>query len=138
MAAMSIGEVARQAGVQPSTVRYYESIGLLPAPSRVSGRRRYPANVLQRLAIIQTGKQAGFTLSELRLLLDDILDGPFAPDQSLVQWHELIQRKLQEMNTLLSNIQSMKSLLEDMMGCADDQLADCIYITGQRHKVAAS
>src|SRR5688500_12395632 len=121
MAAMVIGEDARQAGAQPSTVRYYESIGLIPAPSRVSGRRRYPVTGLQRLAMSQTGKQAGFTLAELRLLLDDILEGPSAP----VQWHALIQRKLQEMNALLLNVQSMKSLLEDMMGCDDAALVDC-------------
>jgi len=49
---LSIGEVARQAGIQPSAIRFYEQIGLLPKPSRVNGRRRYDATVLQNLRII--------------------------------------------------------------------------------------
>ncbi|MFN8563711.1 MAG: MerR family transcriptional regulator [Anaerolineae bacterium] len=62
---MTISEVARRVGVRTSTLRYYESIGLLPAPKRVSGRRRYDSAVLQRLEIIRTAQQAGFTLAEL-------------------------------------------------------------------------
>lgn len=125
---LSIGEVAKQAGVRPSTLRYYESIGLLPAPMREHGRRRYDAGVLQRLAIIQTAQRAGFTLAELRLLFDQIM--PCAAPES---WHALVQRKLAELNALLLNVQSMKALLEDIDHCEGASLADCIYETGQRH-----
>ena len=114
--ALSISQVARQAGVRPSTLRYYESIGLLPAPQRQSGRRRYDAGVFQRLEIIRTAQQAGFTLAELRVLFDDILTGA----SPATRWHELIGRKLQEMNALLLNVQSMKTLLEDIMRCDDE------------------
>jgi MerR family redox-sensitive transcriptional activator SoxR len=131
MAHMSIGETARQAGIRPSTLRYYESIGLLPEAARVGGRRRYDASVLQRLEIIRTAQQAGFTLAELRILFDEILAGT-SPG---ARWHNLIQRKLQELNALLHNIQSMKHLLEDIMECDDEQLAECIYSTGQKHKL---
>jgi MerR family redox-sensitive transcriptional activator SoxR len=134
MANMTISEVARQAGVRPSTLRYYESIGLLPAPLRVSGQRRYDPDVLQRLSIIQTAQAAGFTLAELRLLLDDILTS----QSPSAEWQALIQRKLQELNALLFNVQSMKNLLEDIMTCDDQQLAECIFQTGERHKRAAS
>ncbi len=128
--ALSISQVARQAGVRPSTLRYYESIGLLPAPQRQSGRRRYDAGVFQRLEIIRTAQQAGFTLAELRVLFDDILTGA----SPATRWHELIGRKLQEMNALLLNVQSMKTLLEDIMRCDDESLEDCIVWTGQQHK----
>jgi MerR family redox-sensitive transcriptional activator SoxR len=130
---LSISQVALLAGVRPSTLRYYESIGLLPAPQRVSGRRRYDAVVLQRLEIIRTAQQAGFTLAELRVLFDDILPGQGAA----ARWHDLIGRKLQEMNALLRNVQSMKLLLEDIMRCDDDALEECIYWTGQKHKNSA-
>jgi DNA-binding transcriptional MerR regulator len=129
---MSIGEVAAEAGVRPSTLRYYESIGLLPAPLRVSGRRRYEPSILQRLEIIRTAQQAGFTLAELRVLFDDIL-----PNTSSARWHDLIQVKLAELNRLLLNVQSMKALLEDIMRCDGDALEDCIYVTGQKHKRSA-
>ena len=127
---MSISQVARQAGVRPSTLRYYESIGLLPEPPRISGRRRYDASVLQRLEIIRTAQQAGFSLAELRVLLDDILTGA----SSHLDWHDLIQRKLQELTIMLTNVQNMKNLLEDIMRCDDNELADCIYWTGQKHR----
>jgi len=123
---MSIGETARQAGIRPSALRYYESIGLLPEAVRVGGRRHYDESVLQRLAVIRTGQRAGFTLDELRLLFDDVLAG--------ARWHDLIQRKLGELNALLNNVQSMKRLLEDIMECDDAALAECIYLTGQKHR----
>jgi MerR family redox-sensitive transcriptional activator SoxR len=130
--AMSISQVAHEAGVRPSTLRYYESIGLLPESARISGRRRYEPNVLQRLEIIRTAQQAGFTLAELRVLFDDILPDN-APSPS-TRWHDLIQHKLQELNRLLLNVQSMKALLEDIMRCDGDELEDCIYVTGQKHR----
>lgn len=134
MAQLTIGEVARQAGVRPSTLRYYESIGLIPEPVRISGQRRYDAGVLQRLEIIHTAQQAGFTLAELRVLFDDVLNAGNTP----ARWHDLIQRKHHELSRLLLNVTSMKMLLEDIMDCDDTQLADCIFWTGQKHKSAAS
>jgi MerR family redox-sensitive transcriptional activator SoxR len=127
---MSISQVARQVGVRASTLRYYESIGLLASPKRVSGRRRYDAAVLQRLEIIRTAQQAGFTLAELRVLFDEVLTNSAPP----ARWHELVQRKVDEMNLVLQNVQSMKNLLEDIMHCDDAELEDCIVWTGQRHK----
>lgn len=130
---MTISEVAQRVGVRTSTLRYYESIGLLPVPKRVSGRRRYDSAILQRLEIIRTAQQAGFTLAELRVLFDDVL----ADAVPASRWHELIERKLQELNQLMQNVQSMRSLLQDIMRCDDAELEDCIYWTGQRHKKIA-
>jgi MerR family regulatory protein len=48
---LTIGDVSRQAGKAASSVRYYEHIGLIPAPVRISGRRRYPPAVLRTLAV---------------------------------------------------------------------------------------
>src|SRR5215203_3264259 len=71
---MSIGQVARRAGVKPSALRYYEGVGLLPPPERANGRRRYDGEVLRkvldRLAVVRVAQQAGFTISEIRTLLD--------------------------------------------------------------------
>ena len=64
---LAIGDVARQAGIRPSAVRYYESIGLLPAPRRVSGRRRYDRNTVQLLKIVQLAQQK---IAELDALIE--------------------------------------------------------------------
>ncbi len=129
MAAISIRQVTQQTGVRPSTLRYYEEIGLLRPTGRVSGRRQYDEGVLQRLALIQTGQQAGFTLAELGVLLNNILEA----EAGGMGWHELVERKLREMDALLRNIESMKRLLEDIRDCDDASLAECIVLTGQRH-----
>ena len=60
---LAIGEVAHRAGIRPSALRYYESIGLLPQPRRVSGRRRYDASTVQLLKVIQLAQTAGFTIA---------------------------------------------------------------------------
>jgi MerR family redox-sensitive transcriptional activator SoxR len=72
---LAIGEVARRAGIQPSALRYYERIGLMPAPKRVSGRRRYGEDTVQMLKVVQLAQSAGFTVAEIQTLLHG-----FAPD----------------------------------------------------------
>ncbi|MBZ0288459.1 MAG: MerR family transcriptional regulator [Anaerolineae bacterium] len=132
MAEISIEQLTRQTGLRPSKLRYYEEVGLLHPARRVGGRRQYDESVYQRLALIQTGQQAGFTLAELRVLLDNITDaGAGGAD-----WHDLIARKLVEMDALLRDIQSMKRLLQDIMDCDDASLAECIVLTGQKHSNA--
>ncbi len=130
MFSMTIGEVARQAGVQPSTLRYYESIGLIPTPARLNGKRIYDQAVLQRLGIIRTAQRAGFTLDEVRLIFNDILSHKLVS----TDWHDLLQHKLSDLDNLLRNVQNMRGLLEEMMQCENPELAECIYLTGQRHQ----
>jgi MerR family redox-sensitive transcriptional activator SoxR len=134
MAEISISHVTQQTGIRPSTLRYYEELGLLHPIRRVSGRRHYDESVLQKLALIQTGQQAGFTLAELGVLLNNVLDS----ESGGAGWHELVERKLNEMDTLLQNIESMKRLLKDIMDCDDASLAECIVLTGQKYALAGS
>ena len=127
---LRVGEVAQRAGLLPTTLRYYESIGLLPNPQRENGSRRYDASVFERLEMIRTAQQAGFTLAEIRVLFDEILwnEAPAA------KWNSLIQRKLTEINGMLVNIQNMKHLLEDILECDNEHLAECIFQMGQKHR----
>ncbi|MEZ4666702.1 MAG: MerR family transcriptional regulator [Anaerolineae bacterium] len=134
MATLSINQVTTQTGVRPSALRYYEEIGLLRPMGRVSGRRQYDESILQRLALIQTGQRAGFTLSELGVLLNNVLDAT----STAGDWHALVERKLKEMDAMLVNIGSMKRLLEDIRDCDDESLAECIVLTGQRHMTGQS
>lgn len=104
---LGIGEAARRAGVAPSTLRYYESAGLLPAPARRSGRRRYEPDVVQRLAVIDAAKRAGFTLEEIRELLDG-LDGALPSAQ---RWQAMAARKLPEIDAVIRDAQRVRRLL---------------------------
>lgn len=129
MAEMSISEVIKQTGLPASTLRYYEEIGLVTPTSRKSRRRQYDKSILRRLAFIQTAQQAGFTLAELRTLLNSAED----PQSDKIEWRELVDRKLLEMEVRLRKIKSMKHLLTDITDCQDDDLMECIVLTGKRH-----
>src|SRR5215207_4635052 len=66
---LTIGDVAHRAGLATSSIRYYESIGLLPEPDRLHGQRRYRTDVLGRLAFIGVAQSAGFKLDEIKALV---------------------------------------------------------------------
>jgi MerR family redox-sensitive transcriptional activator SoxR len=110
---MSIGEVAQRAGLHTSTLRYYESIGLLPPPKRISGQRRYSTDVLQVLAVIQLAKEASFTLDEIHALFHD----SSAHTRPSERWKALAQRKLHEVERVIAQAQAMKNLLEAAIEC---------------------
>ncbi len=64
MRELSIGQVAREAGLSASALRYYEKAGLLPAPPRRSRQRRYSEAVFGRIYLIRLALEAGFTIGE--------------------------------------------------------------------------
>jgi MerR family redox-sensitive transcriptional activator SoxR len=125
---MSIGEVAQKSGVRPSTVRYYESIGLLPRPERENGRRRYDGEVfrkvLDRLAVVRVAQEAGFTISEIRMLLDGFSEDT-PPSE---RWRVLAREKLPEVEALVERALGMKNLLERGLRCECLRLEDCALI----------
>jgi len=122
VAGLTISEVARQIGLQPSAIRYYEKIGLLPPPPRTSGQRRYDSTALYRLAIVQQARQLGFTLEEIRQLFFGFRRVTRASER----WQKLSQRKLAELDALMSGIKTVRRLLKKMMQhCHCDTLDQC-------------
>lgn len=107
MSHLSISEVARQVGLRPSAIRYYEQMGILPPPERASGQRRYDKTVLYRLAVIQRARQAGFALDEIRALFFGFQEGTRAD----ARWRKLADRKLAELNAIAQQIATMQRLL---------------------------
>jgi MerR family redox-sensitive transcriptional activator SoxR len=118
---LTIGEVARRAGVATSSIRYYESIGLLPEPYRMSGQRRYDTDVLGKLAFIGVAQGAGFKLEEIKQLVKGI-DGR---DGMAGQMRSLSTRKLGEVEALLERTKAMKGWLEVAQECGCETPADC-------------
>lgn len=107
----TIGEVAALAGVQASTLRYYERIGLLPPARRMSGQRRYTTAILPLLAVIQMAKEASFSLPEIQVLLQS--DGAAVSDR----WRDLAARKISELEAVINHAQEMKAVLEESLVC---------------------
>ncbi len=125
--AMTIGAVARQASTTTSAIRFYESIGLLPPPARVNGRRRYNASALQRLAVIDRARKAGFTLSEIQELFFGFVVGT----PPAARWEALAQRKLAELEAQLTRIQAMQDLLHEGLRCGCLTMEQCtVWLSG--------
>jgi MerR family transcriptional regulator, redox-sensitive transcriptional activator SoxR len=118
-AQMRIGEVARQAGVRVSLIRYYEDIGLLPEPERVSGQRRYDAGVLRRLSVIDVAQRAGLSLDEIRELLDH------GNDPMSERLRELAERRLPEIDALIERARRVRQWLAAAQGCGCEAIDDC-------------
>lgn len=132
---LAIGEVARRAGVRTSALRYYERIGLLPAPRRVSGRRRYDERTVQLLRLIQLAQGAGFTVAEIQTLLHG-----FAPDTPpAARWQPLARKKLAELDALIARAQQMKQVLNTGLSCGCLRLEDCAVVLeqGRCHEAGA-
>jgi MerR family transcriptional regulator, redox-sensitive transcriptional activator SoxR len=118
---LTIGEVARRAGLATSSIRYYESIGLLPEPDRLHGQRRYRTDVLGRLAFIDTAQTAGFKLDEIKTLLAGVDDA----DGMASKMRALSTQKLGEIEAVLVRAQAMKGWLEAAKQCACQTPAEC-------------
>src|SRR5262245_30293994 len=90
---LTIGAVALRAGLRPSAVRYYEEVGLVPPPRRRGGQRIYDACVLDRLALIELAKGAGFSLRETRDLIAAVAEHRSAA----ASWQAMARAKLAEL-----------------------------------------
>ena len=118
---MTIGAVAAQAGRWPSSIRYYEQIGLLPPAARVSGRRVYDPDTVRTLAVIETGQRAGLTLDEIRDLLSATPD-----DQAAIErLRELAIRKLPRVKELIERTEIVRDWLEAAARCECPGLDEC-------------
>lgn len=108
---MKIGEVAAETQMPASAIRYYEKIGLLPDPGRVSGQRLYTPDVVPRLKFIQLAKAVGFTLEEIRDFLNqDGTDG----------WREMTKKKIIHLNEAIYRYEVMRDALLTATTC------DCV------------
>jgi MerR family transcriptional regulator, redox-sensitive transcriptional activator SoxR len=110
MTQLSIGEVALEAGLRTSAIRYYEKIGLLPRPLRRNGRRHYDRAILERLAIVQFAKRVGFSIAEVKILLDGVPGRP-PPER----WRKLAHEKVTQIDQLIANARVVHRLLLDTL-----------------------
>lgn len=121
MSDRSIAEVAREVGLRPSAIRYYEQIGILPPPPRRAGQRRYDDVALHRLVVIQRSRRLGFTLEDIRTLFHGFRDS--VPPST--RWREVSMRKLSELDRLADEIAVLQSLLRGQGACRCTSLDEC-------------
>ena len=119
---LSISEVARQVGLRPSAIRYYEQIGIVAPPERVSGQRRYDNSAVYRLSVVQRAREIGFTLDEIRELFFGFRNATPASRR----WQALSDRKLVELEAMTERIHTIQGLLHRMKErCHCETLEQC-------------
>jgi len=123
---LTIGEVARRAGVRTSTLRYYDDEGLVVPSARVGGRRRYAAEAVEQLATIRFCRALGFTLGEIRV----ILAAPRGAAQK-ARWRGLVDSKIAELDAVVARAGAMAEVLRVSRDC------DCIDVSECASKAAA-
>mgnify|MGYP002377771556 CR=1 FL=1 len=123
---MKIGEVAAISGCHLETVRYYERAGLLPAPARTaSGYRNYQPADVDRLRFISRGRDLGFSLAEIRSLLDLAEDAGLSCEDV----DRLARAHLADIRARLADLQRMASELERVIdGCSGGERAQCAIL----------
>jgi DNA-binding transcriptional MerR regulator len=121
MAGLMIGELARQAGVATSALRYYEKAGLLPSPARASNRRQYDQGVLGRIRIILLARDAGFSIRETRTFLNGFPIGT----RPALRWRTMARLKIAELDELTTRLSQMRSILNASFHCQCRRLEDC-------------
>ena len=113
MSSYRISELARQTGFAPSTLRYYETVGLLPDPERTdAGYRVYDDDALERLDFIARATQMGLSLDDIAELVALWADGPCAPVQERLRG--LLDAKVTDVRHQLTSLNAFAAQLEHL------------------------
>ena len=115
---LTIGELARRAGVATSSLRYWEELGVLPPAARVSGQRRYPESAVGLVGILLLLRDVGFSLAEQKALMASrsvALDG----------WQRLARRKLAELDDQIAKAQTAREAIGHALRCPHEDFLEC-------------
>ncbi len=122
---MRIGQLAKKLGMRTSAIRYYEDLGLLRPPRRVSGRRVYEADSLNALRLIQAAQVAGFKLEEIRQLIK-LLENQAQAERL---WPQMVEAKIAELEQSISQLQQARDSLKGALDCVCAGRADkCLLV----------
>jgi DNA-binding transcriptional MerR regulator len=120
---LTIGELAKRTGVATSALRYWEEVGLMPAPVRISGQRRYPPSAVERVGVILLLRDVGASLRETNALLAshaDTADG----------WRALARRKLADLDEQIAKAQTAREAITHALACPHEDIASCATFAG--------
>lgn len=114
---LDIGEIARRSGVPPSTLRYYEEIGLISSNGRRGLRRQFDAGVLLKLSLIDLGKSAGFSLTEIA--------GMFGRDGQLAIPRADLHAKADALQRQMAGLRVLRDALRHVAECPAASHLEC-------------
>ena len=115
---LTIGELARRAGVATSALRYWEDLGLLPAPARISGQRRYPESAVALVGVILLLRDVGFSLAEQKALMA-------SRGVALNEWRRLARRKQAELDEHIAKARAAREAIDHALRCPHEDILHC-------------
>jgi MerR family redox-sensitive transcriptional activator SoxR len=118
---MTIGQLSNESGLPASTIRYWERVGVLPEPIRISGQRRYAHEMPQRLAVLRLAQACGFRLNEMRQLVQRFRSD-LAPSG---RWRKLARTKQMEIDQQIARLQAMRQVVQSAMRCKCQNWNEC-------------
>lgn len=122
MALMTIGQLARRVGLRPSAIRYYEAHGVLRPPARSANEYRlYGPDALTVLRFVLHGKELGFSLAEVRQIINASRNGP-----PCALTRKLVERHLAQVEGELRRLRSLQARLKRLLRQATAETGDSI------------
>src|ERR1700694_1439561 len=108
---MTIGQVAKAAGVSASAIRFYESSGVLPQPRRNRGIRQYDPAIVEHLTVVRFFRSSGVSVESLATM--------FGPDKTArsKNRHAAVARRIVELDEMIAHARRMKKRLQGLAAC---------------------
>jgi MerR family transcriptional regulator, redox-sensitive transcriptional activator SoxR len=122
--ALTVGEIAKRSGVATSALRFYEEHGLIQSERTDAGHRRYPREVIRRVAFIVFAQRIGLSLAEIRVELDK-LPRNRVPERS--DWAKLSNSWRARIQKRISELERLRNSLTECIGCGCLSLDRCQF-----------
>ncbi|WP_281177429.1 redox-sensitive transcriptional activator SoxR [Pseudoxanthomonas dokdonensis] len=119
---LSVGQVAQRAGVAVSTLHFYEAKGLIHSIRNAGNQRRYPREVLRRVAVIKVAQRAGIPLAEIAQALSAL---PEKRTPTARDWQRLSTRWRQQLDERIERLTRMRAQMDRCIGCGCLSLKNC-------------
>ncbi len=119
---LTVGEVAARSGVAVSTLHFYESKGLIGGWRNSGNQRRYPRDVLRRIAVIRVAQRTGLPLASIKQAFDAL---PNERTPTAADWGELSAQWREELSGRISQLTRLRDQLEGCIGCGCLSMTAC-------------
>lgn len=119
---LSVGVIAKRAGVNVSTLHFYEEKGLIRSWRNAGNQRRYKADVLRRIALIKAGQKIGVSLGEIKAILAQL---PNERTPTTKDWENIATAWRDRLTQQINYIEKLKSSLSACIGCGCLSLERC-------------
>ncbi|AVO54677.1 redox-sensitive transcriptional activator SoxR [Ectopseudomonas mendocina] len=119
---LTVGQVAERSGVSVSTLHFYEAKGLIHSQRNAGNQRRYPRQILRRVALIKVAQRLGIPLADIGAILATL---PHDHTPTAADWQRFSQHWKQELDARLERLSKLRDQLTGCIGCGCLSMDDC-------------